>query len=57
MIDAAPLDRLIGAAEDLAHIEAAASARAEVKEVEPAIPWEQVKAILGLTCPLRGNPL
>lgn len=42
------LDRLIAAAEDLADIEAARVARAEIAEGEPAIPWEQVKADLGL---------
>ena len=42
------LDRLIAAAEDLADIEAARAARAEIAEGEPAIPWEQVKADLGL---------
>ena len=45
--DADDLDRLIEAAEDLADIEAARAARAEV-DAEGAIPWEQVKADLGL---------
>jgi antitoxin Phd len=49
VIDAEDLDRLIAAAEDLADIEAAAAARAEMDEGEPAIPWDQVKADLGLT--------
>ncbi len=48
VIDADDLDRLIAAAEDLADIEAAAAARAEMDDGEPAIPWEQVKADLGL---------
>ncbi|HQF02482.1 MAG TPA: type II toxin-antitoxin system Phd/YefM family antitoxin [Phycicoccus sp.] len=47
VIDADDLDRLIEAAEDLADIEAARAARAEV-DAEGAIPWEQVKADLGL---------
>jgi prevent-host-death family protein len=48
VIDADDLDRLIAAAEDLADIEAARSARQEMSEGDPAIPWEQVKADLGL---------
>ena len=48
VIDADDLDRLIAAAEDLADIEAARAARAEMDNSEPAIPWEQVKADLGL---------
>jgi len=48
VIDADDLDRLIAAAEDLADIEAAHAARTELAEGEPAIPWEQVKADLGL---------
>lgn len=48
VIDAEDLERLIAAAEDLADIQAAAAARAEMHEGEPAIPWEQVKADLGL---------
>lgn len=48
VIDADDLDRLIAAAEDLADIAAAAAARAERQNGEPAIPWEQVKADLGL---------
>ena len=35
-------------AEDLADIEAAKAARHEITDGEPAIPWEQVKADLGL---------
>jgi prevent-host-death family protein len=48
VIDADDLDRLIAAAEDLADIEAAAAARGELDRGESAIPWEQVKADLGL---------
>lgn len=48
VIDADDLDRLIAASEDLADIEAAHAARTELAEGEPAIPWEQVKADLGL---------
>lgn len=48
VIDANDLDRLIAAAEDLADIEAARAARAELDEGETAIPWDQVKADLGL---------
>lgn len=47
VIDAEDLDRLIGAAEDLADLEAARLARAEIAD-EGTIPWEQVKADLGL---------
>lgn len=47
VIDADDLDRLFEAAEDLADLEAARRARAEVAE-EGTIPWEQVKADLGL---------
>lgn len=48
VIDADDLDRLIAAAEDLADIEAAREARDELAAGEPAVPWEQVKADLGL---------
>ena len=48
VIDADDLDRLIAAAEDLADLEAARVARAEIADGEPTIPWEQVKADLGL---------
>lgn len=48
VIDADDLDRLIEAAEDLADLEAAAAARAEMAAGRPVIPWEQVKADLGL---------
>jgi prevent-host-death family protein len=49
VIDADDLQRLIEAAEDLADIEAARAARAEMAETgEASIPWDQVKADLGL---------
>ena len=49
VIDADQLERLIEAAEDLADLQAAAQARAEMVESgEAPIPWEQVKADLGL---------
>ena len=48
VIDADDLDRLIAAAEDLADIEAARAARAEMDDGQPAIPWDEVKADLGL---------
>lgn len=48
VIDANDLDRLIAAAEDLADIEAARAARAELEDGETAIPWDQVKADLGM---------
>lgn len=48
VIDADDLDRLIAAAEDLADIEAARAARDEMSAGAEAIPWEQVKADLGL---------
>ena len=47
VIDADDLDRLIEAAEDLADVEAARAARAEIAD-EGTIPWDQVKADLGL---------
>ena len=47
VIDADDLERLTQAAEDLADIEAADAARAEIAE-QGTIPWEQVKAELGL---------
>lgn len=49
VIDADDLDRLILAAEDLADIKAARAAREEIAAGDAAIPWEQVKADLGLT--------
>ena len=48
VIDADDLDRLIAAAEDLAGLEDAAAARAEIASGHAAIPWELVKADLGL---------
>jgi PHD/YefM family antitoxin component YafN of YafNO toxin-antitoxin module len=49
VIDADHLEQLIEAAEDLADLQAAAAARAEMNETgEDAIPWELVKADLGL---------
>ncbi len=47
VIDADDLDRLLEAAEDLADLEAARMARAEIAD-EGTIPWEQVKTDLGL---------
>ena len=47
VIDAEDLERLTQAAEDLADIEAAESARAEIAE-HGTIPWDEVKADLGL---------
>lgn len=50
VIDADDLDRLIELAEDMADIRAAEQARAEMKATGTApIPWEEVKADLGLT--------
>ena len=49
VIDAEDLDRLIEMAEDLADVRAAAQAREEMQRTgEEPIPWEQVKADLGL---------
>ena len=48
VIDADDLDRLIAAAEDLADLMAVRAARTEIADGEVAIPWEQVKADLGL---------
>jgi prevent-host-death family protein len=49
VIDADDLDRLIELAEDMEDIRAAAAARREMVETADApIPWEQVKAELGL---------
>lgn len=47
VIDADDLDRLLEGAEDLADAEAARKARSEIAEAG-TIPWEQVKADLGL---------
>lgn len=49
VIDADDLQRLIEAAEDLADLEAARAARAELASGEVAIPWDEVKADLGLS--------
>ena len=49
VVDAAYLDWLIEVAEDSSDAEAARAARAEMAETgESAVPWEQVKADLGL---------
>lgn len=48
VIDADDLDRLIEAAEDLADIEAARAAREATAAGEPTIPWEELRAELGL---------
>jgi prevent-host-death family protein len=50
VVDPDDLDRLIELAEDMADIRAAEEARAEMRATGVApIPWEQVKAELGLT--------
>ncbi len=49
VIDADDLQRLIEAAEDLADVEAARAARAEMASGEAAIPWDEVKVDLGLS--------
>lgn len=49
VIAADDLDRLLAAAEDLADILAARQAREELDAGGSPIPWEQVKADLGLT--------
>ena len=49
VIDADDLDQILELAEDMADIRAAAAARAEMRATgEAPIPWEQVKADLGL---------
>jgi hypothetical protein len=49
-VDADDLDRLLELAEDMADIRAAEQARAELRETGAApIPWDEVKADLGLT--------
>jgi prevent-host-death family protein len=49
VIDADDLERLLDLAEDMADIRAAEAARAEMREtVETPIPWDEVKADLGL---------
>ena len=47
VIDADDLERFTQAAEDLADLEAAEAARAEIAE-HGTIPWDEVKAALGL---------
>jgi prevent-host-death family protein len=50
VIDADDLDRIIELAEDMADIRAAEMSRADMKSTgETPIPWDQVKADLGLT--------
>jgi prevent-host-death family protein len=50
VIDADDLDRILELAEDMADIRAAEAAREEMRATgEAPIPWEQVKADLGLT--------
>ncbi|MEV4420633.1 type II toxin-antitoxin system Phd/YefM family antitoxin [Patulibacter sp. NPDC049589] len=50
LIDADDLDHLLALAEDMADIRAAEQAREEMRATgETPIPWEQVKADLGLT--------
>jgi prevent-host-death family protein len=50
VVDADQLDELLEAAEDLADIRAAAAARTELEDSDTApVPWEQVKADLGLS--------
>ncbi|MGI8624134.1 MAG: type II toxin-antitoxin system Phd/YefM family antitoxin [Solirubrobacteraceae bacterium] len=50
VIDAEDLDQILDLAEDMADIRAAAATRAEMRATgEAPIPWEQVKADLGLT--------
>ena len=49
VIDADDLDRMLELAEDMADIRAAEAARAEMQETgEAPIPWEQIRADLGL---------
>jgi prevent-host-death family protein len=50
VIDADDLDRILELAEEMADIRAAEQARAEMKATGAApIPWDEVKADLGLT--------
>jgi prevent-host-death family protein len=50
VIDADDLDEILQLAEDMTDIRAAEAARAEMRTTgETPIPWEQVKADLGLT--------
>lgn len=48
VVDSDDLERLIAAAEDLADITAAREARQELAQGEDSIPWDEVKADLGL---------
>ncbi len=48
VIDADDLDRLIAASEDLVDIQAARAVREAMAGGQASIPWEQVKADLGL---------
>jgi prevent-host-death family protein len=48
VIAAEDLDRLLEAAEDLADLRAVQAARQEMAQGAKTIPWEQVKADLGL---------
>ena len=48
VIAADDLARLLEAAEDLADIRAARAARDEIAAGEPVVPWDEVKADLGL---------
>lgn len=49
ILDADHLEQLIEAAEDLADLQAAVAARAEMAETgQLAIPWDEVKSDLGL---------
>ena len=47
VVDVEDLERLTQAAEDLADIEAADAARAEIAKHGTIIPWDEVKASLG----------
>jgi prevent-host-death family protein len=50
VIDADDLDKLLELAEDMADIRAAEAAREEMRTTgQTPVPWEQVKADLGLT--------
>jgi prevent-host-death family protein len=50
VIDADDLDRILALAEDMADIRAAEQARADMEaNGEDPIPWDEVKADLGLT--------
>lgn len=49
IVDADHLEQLIESAEDLADLQAAAAARAEMADTgQLAIPWDEVKSDLGL---------